>query len=517
MKKLIFILCVVFGVVNLYPCSTVIVGKNASLDGSVIFGHNEDDGGKRVVNVWRVPRLNHNPGEILKLRGGGEIPQIKQTWSLLWFQVNGLPFSDYYLNEWGVAVASDACGSREDDPSLTEGGIGFMLRRIVAERAETAREGVEIAGKLLDRFGYASLGRTLIICDSEEGWVLSIVAGKHWVAQRVPDDGIVFIPNTYVIRQINFNDDENFITSEKNVLKYAIEREWYNPQQDGDFDFAYSYMSVPDINSNFVKRGYDTRQWRAQQLVTGREVSIEEAKERGLPFSVKPENKISVSDVMDILRDHYEDTQYAPANVKQSEFIFDVECETCRALPREIIINPNNTNERTICTYTTVHSTVAQLRRGMSPDIGSVLWTCFGRPDFHVYVPWYAGISSIPDGFCNTPGVEDYKQAIKHHFDPLPETYTYDSEAAFWIINDLENLADAHYSKSEEIIKAVWLKLENNFFQIQSEIEQTALNIHKKDPQLANEYLTEHTKSSAARSIRLTKRLITELKTKFYH
>lgn len=519
MKRILILLLIVqvLGYAVVYSCSTIIVGKKASVDGSVLFGHNEDDSGRRIVNVWRVPRMSYKKGEMLTLRGGEGIPQVDQTWSLLWFQVNGLPFSDYYLNEWGVAVASDACGSREDQGELTEGGIGFMLRRIVAERAKSAREGVEIAGKLLNTYGYTSSGRTLIICDSEEGWVLSIVSGKHWVAQRVPDDGVVFIPNTYVVREVDFDDKKNFMVSRDNPRDYAIKRGWFDPEKGKPFDFAYSFMRVPPTEGKFVQRGYDTRQWRAQQLVTGDSVSIEQAKKNGLPFSVMPQHKISVQDVMNLLRDHYQDTQYAPAEVKLPEFIPDVKCETCRALPREIVINPNNTNERTICTLTTVHSTVAQLRSGWGLDIGSVLWTCFGRPDFNAFVPWYGCINDIPEEYYNTPRIDDPDRALKHHFDPVPGTFAYDPSAAFWIINDLENLADAHYGEALKIIIPAFSDFEEYQFQIQPDMEKTALRLYKKDPSAAKAFLTEYTKSQLGKSLRITRELTDKIKTKFYH
>ncbi len=516
MKRILFLILVllVLGNTIVFPCSTIIVGKKASIDGTVLFGHNEDDGGRRVVNVWRVPRITYKPGEVVILKGGAEIPQVEQTWSLLWFQVNDLPFSDYYLNEWGVAVASDACASREDQKELTDGGIGFMLRRIVAERAKSAREGVEIAGKLLDTYGYNSSGRTLIICDSQEGWILSIVGGKHWVAQRVPDDGVVFVPNTYIIREVDFDDQRNFIVSSNDVRDYAIKRGWYNPQSGDSFDFAYSYMRVPSPNGNFVKRGYDTRQWRAQQLISGKTISIEEAKKSGLPFTVKPKKRMAVSDIMDILRDHNEGTIYAPVTEKVLSGITN---QITGALPNNFVVNPNGTRERTICTITTIHSTVVQYRNNLFENIGCVLWTCFGRPDFNVYVPWYGCITDIPKEYSNTPGIDDPGKALKHHFNPVPGTFEYDPGAAFWIINDLENLADAHYSEASEIIKPVLLEFEKYQFQIQKQIEKIALNLYKKNQKLAVEYLTEYTKSRTGKSLRITKRLTDTLKTKFYH
>lgn len=503
-----------------HPCTSIIVGKKASKDGSVLFGHNEDDSGRRVINVWKVPRIKHGPGAVVHLFEGGQVPQVQETWAFIWFQVNGLKFSDYYANEWGVNVASDACPSREDSTDLTDGGIGYMLRRLVAERAKTAREGVEIAGELLDQFGYVSSGRTLVICDAEEGWLLSIVKGKHWVARRVPDDEVVALPNTYIIREVDFNDSDNFITSRDNARDYAIKRGWYDPKSGKPFDFAYAYMMVPDPESRFEKRGYDSRQWRAQQLFTGKTVTEDEAREYGLPFSVKPKNKLTVRDVMDVLRDHYEGTAYGPAMEVTVSPIPDQPGECCgQSPPRRTSINPNFTIERTICTATTQFSTVAQLRKKLPPGIGYLLWMCMGRPDVGVYVPWYFGIKNVPRGFNNTPGINDPVAALKHHFDPVPGTYDYDPDAVFWRFNDLENIVDAHYYDPEAVtrVAGVWRDFEERAFRLQKITEKTAVKLYKDDPNLAREFLTRTTLSLTEETIHSLNRLTAQLKTRFYH
>jgi dipeptidase len=422
------------------------------------------------------------------------------------------------MNEWGVSIGTDACPSREEQTVVDQGRIGYMLRRIVAERAKTAREGVIIAGELLDKLGYASSGRTMAICDAEEGWLLSIAAGKHWVAQRVPDDEVAVLPNTYIIRQVDFTDSENYITSKNNIRDYAIQKGWYDPKSGKPFDFAYAYMRIPDPDDSFFQRGYDTRQWRGQHLFTGDTVSVEEAKENGLPFSVKPNRKLTVQDVIAVLRDHYEGTQYGPASVQKPVFIStDGECTVCRGLPREIVVNPNHIDERTISYITTQFSTVAQLRNTMPDPIGSVLWTCIGRPDCGVYVPWYTGISSIPEGYHNTPGITCPDKALAHQFDPVPGTYDYDPSAAFWVFNDLENLVDAHYPDAIAHVKPVWESFENQAFHMQKSIETVVLKEWKKNPEQVNAYLTQYTLSLCQRTVNETQRLINTLKTKFYH
>jgi len=234
------------------------------------------------------------------------------------------------------------------------------------------------------------------------------------VAQRVPDDEVVVLPNTYVVRSVDFKDTENFITSSDNVQEYAIRRGWYKRKKNNPFDFAYAYMPVPKEGGKFLERGYDTRQWRGQQLLTGISTTVEEAKKNGLPFSVKPNRKLMVQDITTILRDHFEGTEYRPAVVEQPLFVSEEgECKVCRGMPREIIVNPNNTDERTISTMTTQFSTVAQLRSDLPAPIGSLLWMCMGRPDCGVYVPWYAGMIELPEGFQNIPDVHDPVTALE--------------------------------------------------------------------------------------------------------
>ncbi|MHC4085892.1 MAG: C69 family dipeptidase [Planctomycetota bacterium] len=151
-------------------CFSIVAGKDASVDGYVIVAHNEDDTIPQIVNHHKIPRRKHSRGDKVKLLNGGRLNQVEQTWAYIWSEMPGMLFSDSYINEWGVSVTSDNCPSREDKPRITDGGIGYMLRRLVAERAKSAREGVLLAGRLVERFGYIDSGRTYIICDST-GWL----------------------------------------------------------------------------------------------------------------------------------------------------------------------------------------------------------------------------------------------------------------------------------------------------------------------------------------------------------
>jgi len=499
---------------DLYACTSVVVGKKASKNGAVLFGHNEDDSGRRVVNAWNVPRKTYAQGSVVHLQGGAVIPQADVTWAMTWFQVPGLPFSDYYANEWGVNVASDACPSRENNPEITDGGIGFMLRRIVAERAKSAREGVEIAGRLLDEFGYVSSGRTLVICDPNEAWVLAIVAGKHWIAQRVPDDKAIVLPNVYIIREVDFSDNENFIFSEHDIREYAIKKGWYNPSTDSKFDFAYVFMDKEAQGDKFAHRGYDTRQWRGQQLLTGKSVTVSEAREKGLPFCVKPNRKIGIEDIQKILRDHYEGTQYGPA----SDIVVSLASSDQRekALPSKVLINPNFTTERTICTPTTQFSTIAVLRNDVPPILGHVLWFCMGRPDCGVYVPLYVNAVKFTLEFHSMPGITNPDKAFEFHFKEPDDTYLYNDKKYFWIFNDLENLTDRFYPVAIDTVQNAWTTFEQKVLKLQESVENMVQNFIARDPQKAKLYLEDHARSLTSETMIKAAELTKKLKSDFY-
>ncbi|MCK5147369.1 C69 family dipeptidase [bacterium] len=502
-----------------WACSSIVAGKKATKNGAVLFGHNEDDYGQRVVNAWFVPRIKYESGSFVNLHRGGKLEQVAETWAFTWFQTNDLEFSDYYANEWHVHIGSNACRSREDNPELTDGGIGYMLRRLVAERATTAREGIEIAGALLDRFGYASSGRTYIIADPREAWLLSVVEGKHWVASRVPDNQVVFQPNQYIIRGVDFSDTQNFISSGKNIRDYAIERGWYDSASGEDFDFARAYTYIHRKDSKYMKRGFDTRQWAAQRLITGTSVSIHKAKKEGLPFSVKPNRKLAVTDIQAVLRHHFEGTVYGPAYEVSAILPPTMHAGEKRgeAVPVKIKTNPNNTSERTISTLTTVFSTVAELRDNQPDLLKTVLWTSSGRPDCNAYIPWYTATECIPHGYNNTPGIKDPVIALRHHFDPVPGTFDYDSEAAWWAFNELENLVDRHFARMISIVYPVWQEKELVLFKMQAAIESTVKTLLKNDADLAKNYLCDYMAGWAASTVKKTRELNHMMKSQFYH
>lgn len=477
----------------LADCTSVIVGRSASADGSVLLGHNEDNGGRIVMPQYVVPRETHEPGEVIRFENGGTTPQAPVTWAFIWSQTPGGSFSDFFMNEWGVAVASDNCGPTKEDGyealvangGITEGGIGYHIRRIIAERATTAREGVEIAAKLVEEFGYIAPGRSYQICDADEGWLMHIVRGKHYVAQRVPDDQAVIIPNVYVIHEVDLDDEANFIAS-PDLVDYAIGRGWYDPAGGKPFDFAAAYGAPP--TGKALERGYDARQWIGQKLITGGAPSAVP-----LPFAVTPTRKMTPADIMRILSDHYEGTPYDKTN--------------------GYTISPHWTDERVICTSSTQESSVTQLRHGVADPIKAVYWRTSGRPDTSPYIPWYLGITSVPDGYSwMEPSLGKSIQ-----FAPHSALYDYDSTRAWWVFQDLQNAVDGQYGRAIARVRNVWKTFQDEILAEQPTVDAIVNRLAEVDEQFAREFVTQYTNSLTTKAGAIAKELTRELLTASLH
>ena len=473
MCKRITILIVLFGFLSFqniasqtlpdqqFNCFSIIVGKDASSDGSVFLAHNEDDHGLQIVNMYQVPALQHNKTDSIQLKNGGKIPQVEKTNSYIWFQMPQMDVSDSYINEYGVVIVSDACSSRETDGELKDGGIIYWFRRLMAERSRSAKEAVKIGGKLIEEYGYASSGRTYAIADANEGWMLSAVYGKHWVAQRVPDDQVAVIPNCYTIGEIDLSDTTNFLGS-PDIIDYAIQKGWYNPEIDGKFHFAKVY-SKPGSRRN---PGNVHRMWRGVCLISQKDFQIEDE----FPFSIKPKKKISIKDLVRVLRDHYEGTELDNTNNYR-------------------LGNPYKLNKSTICSRTTQYGIIAQLRSWLPAEIGTVVWFAPHRPDSQALIPIYLGINHFPENFY----YENFEFAIAHHYDPPAYYYDQEQNHAFWTFVKLAHWVDDDYAKRIKGVRAEWDKFEDTAFKKQKIFEKKLLKMYKSDPESVREAITHYT------------------------
>jgi dipeptidase len=459
---LVVLLC--WQVSQVCGCFAVVVGRAASSDGSVLVGHTEENYGEHVVDFRRIASRRHEPGATVELRRGGTLEQVPQTLGFLWSENLGLEYSDAYLNDRGVAIVSDGCFSREDDygtlvarGEIRQGGIGYMLRRLVAERAPSAREGVELAGRLVERFGYAESGRTYVIADGGEAWLVALVRGRQWAAQRVPDDAVAVVPNVYVLGQLDLKDAAN-VRASADLVEYAAGRGWFDRAAAAPFDFRQAYQAAEHNDP-------DPRQWWGQQLVAGtskdflkdvrnlQDFARVAAAMEPLPCFVKPPRRLGVADLAAILR--------------------------------------NDEGPRSLFHPAAQETAIFQLRGGMPAELGCVYWRTTGRPDTSVLTPWYAGITQTPPAYSR-PAYSQRQLPLEDHFNPPPGTFDPDPALAWWKFKAMQDLVDQDYAARCEVVRPVWAAFESRLLAAAPGFEGRTLELWRSDREAARAELTRY-------------------------
>lgn len=289
--------------VNALACSTVVVGKSVSATGHILIGHNEDNGGRIFNPQYYVPPAKHKAGEMITYEPtAAKIPQVPETLGFYWSQTldpNGASFSDGFVNDAGVVIVSNACTTIYDtDQKLKDGGIGYGIRRLMAERAHTAKEAVDIAIELLGEYGYFSEGRTYTIADNNEAWQIAIHKGNTWVARRIQDNEVTYIPNNFMIGVVDATDTKNVIVA-PGLIERSIKNGRYKPAKAGVYsDFNYRLaVQPPQKRAEEYNRSRNELAWN---YITGKKITDPEQ----FPYSATPDRKFDVNDVKSILRLH---------------------------------------------------------------------------------------------------------------------------------------------------------------------------------------------------------------------
>jgi dipeptidase len=474
-------------------CTAAIAGKNTTVDGSILFAKTEDDLPHDVDYLWWVEGQTFAEGETVPLQAGGSLPQVTETYAYLWDQCPRTSFSNHLVNEWGVAFGSNGCSSKEDSVEevqargdIKDGGLGFMLRFILAQRAKTAREAVEIAAALLDEYGYNASGRNLNIVDPNEAWQLQMVRGKQYVARRVQDDEVALIANTFSIRRVDCRDQQNFLCSPR-LIEYAIERGWYDPSTDGEFDFARAYAPDEDHRGPVNTR----RHWlMAKTLNREFPLTWKDADEGRMPVSVIPDGKISLSDVTSLMRSHFEGTDLDTSNGYST--------------------SPHRVSSRPICTYWTHRTTVVQQRGWLPVDIGTVIWRALGQPCSSVFVPWYLGAREIPEELRRAPEnlATTDRSLLEFQFDPPRSDSIIDRSSASNVFGVLGGLVDANYQAVHRHVKSRWSEMEQRMLELQPAVDAVAVEIHSRDPEMARTYLAQQNRVLLIDSLSVAEELI---------
>ena len=467
-------------------CFTVLVGRNASADGSVMVAHNEDDRGEIVVNLRKIKARDQGAPRKVALGNGAVHETGGKTAGFLWIEATTQEFADSFINDHGVLVTSDSCPSRVTEEDYTDGGIGWMLRRLVAEQATSAREAVRIAGELIEKYGYRSSGRTYSIADKTEAWMLAVLRGRHWYAQRVPDDEVAVIPNHFTIRGIDTGDPDRFMGS-RDIVEYAAKNGWYDGAKDGPFDFKKAFDRPSD--RELAADGNALRHWRGSCLITGRSLELK----REYPFSVKPPKKMTADGLRAILRDHYEGTPYDVTDGYRSG-------------------TPNRTKYRTICTASTINAFVVSLAaKGPEPTAISI-WLAFGKPDTTVFLPLYYG-AKVPAGAGTGPDVPDDEALYKQHFD---DAEIKAAKAGLFNTNvlELERAAEADYGPMRLRLVKDLFPAEIDFVKAGPKFEAGFAVLYAKDRAKAMKKLDTYVADAFSKAAILTAKILVTLPAK---
>lgn len=414
LTRLTVILCLVCVlvaamVVPASACFTMIVGKNASETGQVMVTHNEDDGGRAMVDHGYVPPQDWPEGTLLPAEAGrAAIPQVSHTLGYYWSQVKpaagGYSNADAFYNDAGVLIVSNSNASSKIDTKdasrVTDGGIEYNLRRVLAERATSARHGVEICIEMVETWGYAPSGRAYTIADKDEAWMVQIVSGKYYVAARCPDDAVVIMPNHYTIHDLNM---EGYVRGENlfypdDLISYAKEKGYYE-ETDGVFDFAKSFQAAGSFRTN----GNTYRQYYGTQLLLNGVLPDTRPEDGEYPFFVKvAAGSVKLERLMAVQSEHYEGTTEDAAT------------------PRAPGGNPHDTTLRRICTGTTDESLVCVFDE---TPMTTTLWTAFGHPCELPYIPLHP-LAGIPEEIDQ---MADPAKEMAEHLLPNPMKALYEN------------------------------------------------------------------------------------------
>ncbi len=492
--KFISLLAVLTAYQLIIPCTNLIVTKGASKDGSVHICYTADSF-TLYGELYYFPAAKYSEGTWLDIYDWdtgkylGRIKQAPETYNVVG-----------NMNEYQVVIGETTFGGREELVN-SKGIIDYgSLIYIALQRSKTAREAIKIMTELVDEYGYYSSGESFSIADANEAWILEMIGkgegrkGAVWVAVRIPDGYISAHANHARITKINFNDPENYLYS-KDVVSFAREMGYFNGK---DEDFSFSDVYAPlDFGS---VRFCEARVWSLFRRVNkDMEKYISyirgESLER-MPLYIKPDEKLSLSDVKKLMRDHYEGTELDITNGIASGW-YNTPVRW-RPLVWEYEGN-QYFNERPISTPQTGFSFVSQARSYLPREVGGVLW--FGVDDtyFTVWIPMYASINKIPYNFQQGLG-----SLNKYH-----------SDAAFWVFNFVSNYAYPKFSVVKDDIIKVQSELEGKFHARQKSIEDAAQILLKESQAKAIDYLTTYSNEMSKVTIERWKKLGEELLVKY--
>lgn len=496
MKRIVLVVFLLVSYFSSWACTNFIVGKKASADGSVICSYNADDYGL-FIGLCHYPAGKHEKGSVRKIYDWdtnvyhGQIPEAEVTYNVIG-----------NINEYQVSIGETTFGGREELVDTT-GILDYgSLIYIALQRSRTAQEAIKVMTTLTDKYGYCSGGETFTICDPNEAWIMEMIGkgpgrkGTVWVAVRIPDDAICAHANQSRIRTFNQKDKKNVMFS-KDCITFAREKGWFSGK-DADFSFCEAY-AYPDFSG---RRFCEARVWSffnhfstdMERYLPYAEGKVKDAEP--MPLWIKPNRKVSVQDIQECMRDHYEGTPFS-LDKDPGQGVWNM---PYRPTPLTYKVDGKEYfNERPTSTQQTAFSYVAQLRSWLPRQIGGVLW--FGNDDGNMvaYTPVYCGNTSQPECY-NTKGADAVAFSMKN---------------AFWVCNWVSNMVYPRYSLMFGSLKSVRDSLETSYFSAQAEIERKAMVLYDENPSLAIDFLTDYSIDKAQQMIDRWRQLGTYLIVKY--
>lgn len=507
-------------------CTDIIVGKKASVDGSVITSHT---GCCPECRVHVVPAQTFQRGDVAPVYYGlqdvkkplkeygtvlGYIPQVEKTYA---YFHTGYP----QMNEHQLAIGESTLSQKDELKVDISSGKQIMTieqaQVFALQRCKTAREAIELITTLVEKYGFLpSCGpesEALCIADPNEAWVLEVFSvgpdwepesgelGAIWAAQRVPDDHIAVVPNWSIIKEIDLKDPDYFRAS-KNYKQVAIDHGWYDPSSGKPFVWQEAYS--PILREWALSRFWlffstyapSYRDWPNKKLITP--FSSYDAYHQYLedmsfyPFSVKPEKKLSVQDVIAFQRSVYAGTIYDMT--ADTDWLVPDGKGGFKKSPMTTPFPTRDMRELLDITWRRMvsrggYGMVAQLRGWLPAAIGGVYWFYVDNQYTSTYVPIYAGTQKI------APAYKTYD----------PDKFSDDS--ARWAVDFVDNLLYLRWQEAIKDLRKVRDPLEASFFENQRSIDKEALALYKTNPEKAKAFLTEFTWKSMEKTVKMYREL----------
>lgn len=441
-------------------CTNFIAGKKATVDGSVMVTY-ADDSHTRFGDLFHASRSKHLPGTMRKVIDWGdnsyrgEIPQAAET-----FNVVG------NMNEHQLVIGETTWGGHSELEDTTGNSIldyGSLIY-ITLERCKTAREAIKTMTDLVEKYGYASTGETFSIADKNEAWIMEMIGkgtekGALWIAVRIPDDAICAHANEPRIRKVNYKDKENVMYC-KDLFSFS-RKHGYLKGKDEDFSFADAFK----IHNSATRRSCDSRVWSFFRRFASPEEDrawfewVNADSDTPMPLYIIPNRKLSLKDMQERMRDHFEDTPYDMTNDPGA----GPNKSPYRNRPTRYEVDGKTyAHERAVATQQTAWHFVSQSRADLPDPIGGVLW--FGTDDANtsVYMPFYCSMTEVPEEV--RPGNGDL--------------YTFSPTANFWMTNWVANQAYNRYDLMIGDIRKVQGELEDKFTSTRQEKEKELLALY---------------------------------------